>query len=431
MGFLDKIFGKKETETISTNLELLPTIIQKNFDVKRRELENFSAKKMSEVKYLFGKSNTLLKDIKNKEMESKENERLNKAALTAKTQMENQIKKMLEKIDPKNTSNELEEVYAYSKESFVFLFNEINSYRKSIAYTSIYLKDEMKEFGTVLNELLQNLKEINDEFDSNKNVFTFKKINEEINNMQLLKKDIELKEIEKEKNNKNIFEIDEEIKQFENEIDKLRNNADSGKLKEIEEKKSELLNQKQSLKIELSSMISTVEKPLNKYLIIAKGGRENIEKEEIELLDLFLTNPIYALKKDIKGERIKEILKKVLKAISDDKVELKEKEKEKRSDAINELINFDFFGNIFWKINKIQKELNEIEEEIKNSEVMGNIKNIEKKVDEKIKEKKEITKKVENLEKEISNKKEKYQNDLEKIRVFSERVLNKKVIIEE
>lgn len=429
MGFLSKIFGNKKQGEIKSNLETLPKLLEKNFNVKNNELEVFSAKKISELKFLYQKSNALLKKIKESDLEKKENERFNKAANTAKKQMQKQIEKILERIDPSKTSSELRSVYAYSKESFVFLFNEINSYRKSIAYTSVYLKDEMKELGSTLGEILKEFEEINKEFEKENDIFEFENLKEEIKNVQNINQ-----EINKLNDNKNNYEEDlkkikENKKETENNLEKVKDSDNSKLLKKFEEEKSELLNKKQSLKIELTSMISTVDKPLNKYLILAKGGREKITKEEIDLLELFLTNPIYALKKDLKGESIKSILTKVLGAIEDEKIDLKEKEKEKRIDALRELISFDFFGNIFWKINQIQKEINEIEENLKSNSTVKDIKDLDEKISNLEKEIKEKNNEIEIAKKEVTNKNEILDEKLNKITKFSEKILNKKVIL--
>lgn len=177
MGFFNNVFGKKnETEEIITNFDLLPTLIQKNFEAETRDLELESAKIISELKYLHEKGKSILIDIQKKELDEKENNRFNKAALTSKKQIENQLAKALEKINPEKAGSEIDEIRAYSNESYFLIINEINSFRKNIAYTSVYLKDEMKLLGQTLQEIINKLTQLNKNFSDKKYIFEFEKI---------------------------------------------------------------------------------------------------------------------------------------------------------------------------------------------------------------------------------------------------------------
>lgn len=430
MEFLKRFFKKKEDSTINTTMDLLPSILENNLNTKRKIVELESAKKMSELKYLFEKTNALLNKIKNQSLEEKTNEKLNRAAITSKKQIEKQLEKILEKIQPNFEFSNLEKTYAYSKESFVFLFNEINSYRKSIIYTSIYLKEEMKELGNILQDILNKLKEMNELFDNEKEIFYYEKTKNSINNIN-----INLENIKIDKNQINVLteEIEKDkslILKKETETNELLESEESKQLEKFKQQKSDLLNKKQSLKVELMSMISVVEKPLQKFLSLIESGRHNIDKSQQELLQQFLTNPLVALKSDIDGKIIKTTLGEVIKAINNKKIELKEKEQEKKLDALNELVAFDYFGKIFWKINEIQREINQIDFEITKKQVI-------KKIAEKEKEMQEIklnlTKKNEEiiyLNNRIKSTEKKVEDDKKKIIDFSKNVLNKNIIIE-
>jgi len=430
MSFLDKIFKKADNPVINTNIDLLPSILESKLTSKRKELEMISAKNMSEIKYLYEKSKVLLVDIKEKNLEDKPNERLNKAAVTAKTQMENQLEKILDKINPLNIGTDLENIYGYSRESYVFLFNEINSYRKSIVYISIYLKDEMKNLGSNLQELLNKFQEMNDLFSKEQNVFFFEKTKKNIekikkNNIEIEKKENEIKNIENETKN-----IENEIKTIVQDLVKLKESEESKKIDLLNEQKSKFFNEKQSLKVELSSMISTVDKPLQRFASLVDSGRWKINKEDKELLDCFIINPILALKKDVNGKQIKSILEEVKKAIEDEKIELKEKEREKRMDALVELINFDFFGRIFWKVNEIQKEVNEIDAIINKSKVL---KDIEKKENSILDLKQKVESKnseIKTILSQINSLKQKNDENIEKISEFAQKALGKKIVLQ-
>jgi len=92
---------KKDPVLIRMRLEDAPLFIEKEFLIKKNKLEDFAGRKISEIKYLHSKSANLLKAISEKELKGKENGRFNKAALTSKKQLETQLKRLIEKIDPK------------------------------------------------------------------------------------------------------------------------------------------------------------------------------------------------------------------------------------------------------------------------------------------------------------------------------------------
>ncbi len=431
MGFLGKLFGQKNTEMekIETTIDLLPSIIEKNFEAKRESLEMDVAKEMSEIKYLHEKAIKLTNDLKSKELEEKENMRFNKAAKTSKNQLEKQLEKLLEKSNPIKIGNNLEEVRAYVGESYSLLVNEVNSFRKNIVYTSAYLKDEMKELGEVVQGLLDKLFSLQKKFDGEKELFQYKKVIDRIEEIKerKTKKEEYKKNIEKEK--KLIEEIEKRLTRSNTKILELDKGSEIEELKKLEEEKSSLLNEKQQLRVEITSMISTIDRPLQRFKALVDSGRWKIDKEQEELLKQFITNPLLALKKDVNGKQFKEILKEIVKAIDDEKIDLKEREKEKRLGALQELINFDFFEKIFWKLNDMQKKLLEIEKQISSNEGQkrlsaeeGNRSELEKEINNH----KEI---INDLEKEINRLEEKNKSEMEYIFKFGERALNKQIIL--
>jgi hypothetical protein len=431
MGFFNKIFGKtNNTEEISTSLDLLPTILQNNFISIKNNLELESAKNISEIKYLFERAKNLLEDIQSKELVEKENIRFNKAALTSKKQIEAQLKKTLEKTNPNKLGNELNEIRAYSNENYALMINEINSFRKNIAYTSVYLKDEMKILGETLQEIINLLAKMNIEFSKNSGLFEFEKIIKRIDNIKCEEKILQenkkiiLKEKEK------IEEKNIEGKKIEEKIEEIEKREDFIKIDLLEKEKSELFEKKQQLRIEVSSMLSTIEKPLQRFNSLVKSKRWIINNEKEEVLQEFLNNPLQALKKDLNGAKFKEILKEVKKAIEEEKIDLKEKEKEKRLNALQELISFDFFENVFWKLNGIQKRKNEIETLLKENQSLKEKNNLNLEKNQILKEKELINENIRQEEMKKTRILEFMEKEKNIIKEYSEKILGKKIILE-
>ena len=133
---------------------------------------------MAEIKHSYSKALELLTTIQGKEIEEKANEKFNRAAETSKKQVEQQLQQLLQKINPEGKANNLSEAKEYASESLHILVTNINSFRKNIAYTSFYLKEEMSQLGEKLQELITALQEINGVFEKEKLLFEFEEFKE-------------------------------------------------------------------------------------------------------------------------------------------------------------------------------------------------------------------------------------------------------------
>jgi len=81
--FFSNLF-KKMPITVRTTIDDLPMLVEKEFLLQKNELEDFSAKQIAQLKYEHSRATGLLKVVDELELQSKQNERLNRAALTAK-----------------------------------------------------------------------------------------------------------------------------------------------------------------------------------------------------------------------------------------------------------------------------------------------------------------------------------------------------------
>jgi hypothetical protein len=427
MGFFNKIFGDKKEEVIETNLELLPTIIEKDFSAREKELELVSAKKISEIKYLHSKSVKLLLDIKEKELTEKDNKRFNKAALTSKAQIEKQLEKLLEKINPTDRGNTLADVKAYAGEGHALLVNEIMAFRKNIAYTSAYLKDEMRELGETIQGMLTNFQDLNKAIEKEKEMFDFEKTKQKIKEILTMQSQIEEMTSQKEKLEKEKKEKEKEHIELAKKLSDFENGPKMQKIKELEGKKSSLGAQKQALKTEIASLLATIDRPLQRFQSLVASGRWKISKEHENVLNGFITNPMLGLKSDPGGEKFKEILQEIVKAIEDGKIDLKEKEKEKRMNALNEILTFNFFEQVFWKLNEIQKQQKEVEEGVNTNPAQKELAVLEEEVKEKEKEIEKLVDVIVLNQKKHTLLLENVEKEKEKILQFCEKALNKKI----
>lgn len=431
MGFFDRLFGGKKGP-IRTTPELLKGMIEKDFKLRESELEALVGKKMAEIKHLNSKAQKLLEDIEKKEIEAeKGGARFNKAATTAKKHVERQLGQLLEKLDPKERGKTLSDARAYSGEGFALMINEINGFRKNIVYTSVFIKEEMKELGRILQEMIDAFHEMNQKFGEYGSVFEFEKFCTTIERIRGERESIEEREKEKQGLLKKIEEANEALKSQEARIGVASNAPEMKRFKQLEGEKNGLLAKKQELRSEISSLINSVDRPLQRFRSLVASGRWRIPKEEREILEAFIVNPLLAIRKDPKGEKLKKVLKEVRKAVEEDQIVLKEKEKEKRLAALEELLAFDFFENVFWKINDAQKRQVEIEKEIEKNVGQKALQNEREKAKEIEKELANLKERVLGIDKEREKTAQSIAAKLKVLEEFGSAALKTEVILEE
>ncbi|MFA5361238.1 MAG: hypothetical protein WC290_02210 [archaeon] len=428
--FFSKSF-KPEPQILKTDLETLPSLLEKSFVVKKVELEENAAKKITEIKYLHSKTLSLIKRLNDTPLEEKTNTRLNHAVETSKKQLLIQLERMLGKINPTDIKNNINSYREYSKKSESLLIGEINSFRKNIAYTSFYHQDEMKELGEFLQNILNNLHELNQKFDYNKEIFEFENFKEKIGSSIQRKK--ELKQIQREINalSEKIIKKQEELKKYEDKIDSNKSNPKFLEIIQAEKELSELTNEKQDLKLQISALLLNIDRPLQRYKQLLESGRKKGSKEEKETINLFITNPLLALKKDPKAIMFKKILKDIRESILEGEIDLKEKEKEKRLEALDEIIKYDFFGTVFWKMNELQKKQIELNKSISSNPIKKDIEEENKNLKEMDSELKELVKKTEELDKQKQVIQRTISNEIDSARNFAQNNLKQTIILEE
>jgi hypothetical protein len=203
------------------------------------------------------------------------------------------------------------------------------------------------------------------------------------------------------------------------------------KAKKAEEELVQLANAKQDLKLEISALLLNIDRPLARYKQIVDSGRKKVPKEEKEMLELFITNPILALKKDPKAEIFKKILKDMKNLIEEGEIELKDKEKEKRLEALEEIAKYDFFGKVFWKMNELQKKQADLNKIISTNAAKTDLEKEINKQKDLERELRELHEKIENEEKQKQIIQRNISNEIDSARNFAQNSLKQTIILEE
>jgi len=199
----------------------------------------------------------------------------------------------------------------------------------------------------------------------------------------------------------------------------------------LEEEMNLLMTEKQDLKTEIGALLINVDRPMQRFKQLVDSKRWKISAEEKEMLDQFLINPILALKKDPKAEVFKRVLVEISKAIEEGAVELKDKEKEKRLAALQEIINFDFFGKVFWKMNEIQKKQTELNKQLEINSAKGSLEKEKSKLKEMQTELFSLKEKEEGIRHTKSALAKDIAKEITMVKEFAEKCLNKTILFEE
>lgn len=377
MGFFEKLFGrglKKRVELVLSPEEL-EGLLQEKTMVVSGELEKVVFSRLSEIKHLLNEVSASVGALGEKEVSLDGNTRLRKVVRTSKEDLVIQLNSLLKKLSVPKT-NDLSKIMNYSFESSVILGGSLVSARKNLAYAQTILGSEIKELGKSVNELDTAFLELKKCFDES----SLQKTNsinsgvQDFSKRLLEKKSLEESFLAKQKE---LQELKDKKTQILGQIAGLKNSEEMKQLFVLEKEMASLGEKKSALKSRFVSLLGEVEKPLHRFLKLAESGNYIVLREEQGLLSLYMADPFLAIKKDTKGTVLKKLLIEVEKLVLDSKIVLKEKEKGKKIAALQKLIAFDFFSEIFWELNSIDSKIIETEKKILGVELSRRISELE------------------------------------------------------
>lgn len=401
MGFLDKIFGKKEQaevkkEELSLKFEEIPVFLDKHYSSSFTEIEKEVFSKLAEIKHLIKElDESLLRLEKQKVEQNTGHSKLRKIVTTSKKTLIDKMRNLSSKLIPP-ASTDFIELNSYCSNSVKLLETEITAFGRNIAYTGIVLKEPVQNLGKKINELQSVFLETKKLFDSKKGLVllspakkSFEETKEKIDSKKnsLLSEQEILKQIDG---------AAEKIREEQKKLKSLEDSIEAKQYKNLLKDKISLSEKKQQIKTKLVELFYPIEKLLRVFRKLAEANRFVLTPEEKVLLTSYLSNPFLALKKDNKAETLKKMFHYIKGLIDDGKISLKEKEKEKKINALNQLMEYDFFENFFWELNEIDKKLNEVEARISSLNISAKISSL----------KNEIAS--------LSHSKENYSNELKK-----------------
>ncbi len=368
MGFFGRIFARREQKVLKLRLDEVESFLQNSTEKQGKQLEQGIAGKKAEIKHLLSELRAALGRLRNASVET-ENKRLQKIVETAKRNAERQLLSLIEKLQPPSSSD-AEIVRKYCTEASILLQRELRVFGKNIAYTSVSLKQEVKQIGSVVKQIDSVFSEAQRLFDASEPVLlqqgvkkALDELREKVGHVSALSEEVGVLE-------KGLAEAEQRLKATQRNLDSLRQGKEFLQIKALNEKKSALLHQKQQAKTEVIDLFSKVEKPLHRMRKAANAGKFVLPKDIADFLNNVMLNPFNALKKDPKALKLKQLLQETEQAIGQGLIDFKEHEKEKRLSALREARSFDFFERVFWRFNQIDSQLAGIEGQLRHLPVV-------------------------------------------------------------
>lgn len=364
MGFFDFLGGrsKGKLQAVSLKPEEAEPFLEKELAHKKKRALDESARRIAEIKHTLKELDASLKALEGAKAPEK-SARLDRIVETSRSNSLRQLSSLLEKLKPTNSSD-LGEIKRYCSESLLAL-QQAGHFGRNIAYAGISFKEEMKSIGTGMKQLSEQIVSLKKILDENSAVFSLPLLKQKMLQFRNASQSIEFAEKDLLELQRRLAESSEENAALGAKLNALRKSDEFSCIAEFNLKKSQLLKEKQSAKTELLNLFARVERPLSRLDKATKAGKVFLQPEQATFLHELLVNPFMALKLDPKAETTKAILAEAKKAIETGLIELKAQEKEKKLAAIQELLSFDFFSEIFWKFNKIDSELLAIEKKLK------------------------------------------------------------------
>jgi len=404
MGFLERIFGKKEKmpQEKGYSVNALKTALP----ASQKGLESSSKKmvfgKVAEIKHALSEIEKILEGIQRKEISTDEgNTRLRLVVKTTKRDFVSKMRGMLAQLKPPQTDSPLD-IRKYALSSGKTLA-QMPSFAKSLAYTGILFKEEMKEMGEQMRELSRLISELSKD-SSLERLSAVSGALDAIRGITLSENELALLRKSLENMKKSLEGAKEKERQLMQSIEELE---ESNSAKELSSLKA-LLKKEEEKKAELNSLLantlSPIEKSARRLLKLHEAGVWKLDSRDAELLAKYLDEGISAVKADPKGESFRRSLSELSLALAEGKISLKDREKDRRLSALKELMEGNLHGDFFWKLNKIDAEINSLGRKLSESTLNADIRKLEEALSRQESETSALKKSLEKIEAELGEK---------------------------
>ncbi len=402
------LFGKQEPQQVTE--EITKEQLKEWFEDKVKHLESEVEQKLSEMR---GKLKEKIDETKESltELENAELRNPN-IPVREKQFMEGNRKAYLQRTE--HLLREITDILEYETSFFLHHYKEyLDNFAKS---TSRAYRILQQFFAKETNFIAGKLKEIDShiqqtiadqDIQNHSRVEHIKK--EFISFENKIKKKEELeKEIAQLK--KELASIKKKLQELKTQKEEILSSKEYQSLQSLQKKKEEVNNQLNTLKNDLRSAFSSLDRPLKKY--------QRIAFQDQKLTEYYIMDPLAALTTDF-SFKIVDILKRVSENIKDGKIELKEKQAKKIMSHMQSL-NKTYFSSIMKKHKDLTEKLSAIEEKLKEIAIQQEFDSVNHKVENTTEKKKRISQSLEIAKQEhdsinLDHIREKLKADIEKL----------------
>ncbi len=292
MNLIEKIFGKKERSSGSITQDMLPEWLESRSRNISEKLEKDASSLYPEIEKILRKIRESTSRLEEAKPEGRYHLKMVKVASSNRDNMAKQVRMLLENVTiPKD--KDIKAILTFHESANQTLGVCLENMMKSYQYTKLVYFEESKNVISEVNSLGRLLNEIIEPINSKKEVLDALENSREM--IQTLKKNkLDLESVEKsikENEGKSVSlkkEIDEKQKAL-----NLLLDSESWKQYAISRNDLVLLETKAENKVsEIKSIISPLNKALNRLKQLNESGRHALKPEDKEGLNLSLSSPI-------------------------------------------------------------------------------------------------------------------------------------------
>ncbi len=383
MNFIERIlgwiFGKKKDQLVRLEKTQALDYVEKHVFSGSKELEKTVFSKLAELKHLLKELEESSKQIRSKNVAIDEgNFRLRRAVVSSKETLSIHFSSLAGRLEPPKTFDLLQ-VYDYVVVSRPLVAREVVNSRKNIAYTKEIMADEVKQLGGTVSEIDRLFADMQDIYQKS-SFLKFAEFKKRFADLDVLLSEKTVLSKEFSDNVAEINSLSLKRKKLSFDLEELRGSSFASDLARLEEKKKALFDEKNALKQKFLLLLEKIDKPLSRFIQFASNDTSILSAEERELASHYFQNIFIASKRDPKAVTLKKILSRLLELVENGTIGLKEKEKEKKVAAIKELLEYDFFSELFWKLNSLEAELSTIDKQISEDQLSSKILALEKEI---------------------------------------------------
>ena len=416
MGFLEKIFGKKENA--ESNGKTFDICKVDNF-LKNKYDENFQPFK-EQVKTVYEELQTALKNFKDSlsnlekanPTETIDTASLN-MALSQRKSFINKMKIMINRLNKQLDFN-LDSIVDYQNSSLHSVTETNDSTVKEFSLFEQVFEEQSKVAYENFKAVYNATKKFNNLVSEKRNsIDTVINVQNELTSLKKSIDGVQENKMEIDNYNKKLSNLQEKIKSEEDKLKKLESSDEWTKYNHLIQKKKELEDRINEIKDDISQNFSKIEKPLKKFQHLVQRGIEKID--DGKTLNKYLESPIDALIETKDFTFVNSILEKVKQSINSDKIDLKDKDK--TLSEISWLIDHEIFEELIEEYNSLKVEVKKLENDMAQQDILKFKNNIEKNIEQLNREFQTTMEEIEQIKKQIEKQNisiQENKNNLEK-----------------